>query len=282
MAPRRLLTMPARRSEAKSCSRNCRGMPLAVATSVSLTRWSGLPWPRSASSTSARTAYLLLAEMFTVRSYRNPISLVNNTPRERRPSRLHRAAGAPTSPPFALRHPCRPGRPGAASPHGSSPLPTAPRSPPLASGRRRVLAVVGVWAACGPSAPAPSRPRSARRWRGGLRPPRPGPRPRPRRAAGAGLEAACTVAQLMRFVDQRRLAAARRLLRRRAGLAAPRAHPYPPHRSSSRRASGETPAPASSRSPPPCASRCGPAALFAAAARRCSSPWGGTGARGTG
>ena len=75
-----------------------------------------------------------------------------------------------------------------------------------------VVAVAGAWASCGPSAPAPLSPadRPAVAGRPTAAPPRATPTPAP--TAGAGLEAACTVARLVRFVDQRRLAAARRLL----------------------------------------------------------------------
>jgi hypothetical protein len=67
-----------------------------------------------------------------------------------------------------------------------------------------VLAVVGVWAACGRTAIGP------------LAPADPTALPRSTTsgelAGTTGLEAACTVAQLTRLVDQRRLVAARRLL----------------------------------------------------------------------
>ena len=72
-----------------------------------------------------------------------------------------------------------------------------------------VVAVAGAWASCGRTAPAPLSPvdRPARAGRPVAAPPRATPAP----AAGAGLEAACTVTRLVRFLDERRLVAARSL-----------------------------------------------------------------------
>ena len=77
-----------------------------------------------------------------------------------------------------------------------------------------VLAVVGVWAACGRTAPGPLSPADhAAAGRGPTAPAPPPPSASAAEPAGsAGLEAAATVLQLTRLVDQRRLAAARRLL----------------------------------------------------------------------
>jgi hypothetical protein len=77
-----------------------------------------------------------------------------------------------------------------------------------------LLMVVGVWAACGRTAPGPLTPPGQA---AGLGPSAPAPRTTSvaaasRAGATAGLETACTVAQLTRLVDQRRLGAARRLL----------------------------------------------------------------------
>jgi len=78
-----------------------------------------------------------------------------------------------------------------------------------------VLAVVGVWAACGRTAIGPMAPADPAA-EAGPGPSAPAPLPRSSAAgepAGtSGLEAASTVARLTRLVDQRRLAAARRLL----------------------------------------------------------------------
>ena len=90
-------------------------------------------------------------------------------------------------------------------------LVTAPRW--LVAGAT-VLAVVGVWAACGRTAIGPSAPADHT----AAAPGPAAPAPPPRVVAGAvpagttGLQAACAVAQLTRLVDQRRLAEARRLL----------------------------------------------------------------------
>ena len=78
-----------------------------------------------------------------------------------------------------------------------------------------VLAVVGVWAACGRTAIGPLAPADPT---AGAPPGPSAPAALPRSTASGelagttGLEAACTVAQLTRLVDQRRLVAARRLL----------------------------------------------------------------------
>ncbi len=78
-----------------------------------------------------------------------------------------------------------------------------------------VLAVVGVWAACGRTALGPLAP-ADRTAGAGPGPSAPAPLPQgasPTETAGTrALEAARTVAQLTRLVDQRRLAEARRLL----------------------------------------------------------------------
>lgn len=77
-----------------------------------------------------------------------------------------------------------------------------------------LLAVVGVWAACGRTAPGPL---TLAGHAAGLGPTAPAPRASSAAAGRAGgtttgLETACTVAQLTRLVDQRRFGAARRLL----------------------------------------------------------------------
>jgi hypothetical protein len=78
-----------------------------------------------------------------------------------------------------------------------------------------VLAVVGVWAACGRTALGPLAPADHT---AGAGPGPAAPAPLPQSASSGetagtrGLEAARTVAQLTRLVDQQRLAAARRLL----------------------------------------------------------------------
>ena len=77
-----------------------------------------------------------------------------------------------------------------------------------------LLAVVGVWAACGRTAPAPL---TLAGHAAGPGPTVPAPRASSFAAGKAGgtttgLETACTVAQLTRLVDQRRFDAARRLL----------------------------------------------------------------------
>ena len=78
-----------------------------------------------------------------------------------------------------------------------------------------VLAVVGVWAACGRTAIGPLTPADHTAARPGPAAPAAPPRAaaeRRDRPARPASQAACTVAQLTRLVDQRRLAAARRLL----------------------------------------------------------------------
>ncbi len=76
------------------------------------------------------------------------------------------------------------------------------------------LAVVGVWAACGRTAIGPVTPADRAAARPGPSAPAAPPRsvPTGETAGTPGLQAASTVAQLTRLVDQRRLAAARRLL----------------------------------------------------------------------
>ena len=89
-------------------------------------------------------------------------------------------------------------------------LVTAPRW--LVAGAT-VLAVVGVWAACGRTAIGPPTPAGHMAAAPGPAAPAPPPRVAADAPAGTtGLQAACAVAQLTRLVDQRRLAAARRLL----------------------------------------------------------------------
>jgi len=73
-----------------------------------------------------------------------------------------------------------------------------------------MIAVAGAWASCGRAAPAPLSPAGHPAIAG--RPTAAPPRATPTPAACAGLEAACTVARLLRLLDQRRLVAARRLL----------------------------------------------------------------------
>jgi len=73
-----------------------------------------------------------------------------------------------------------------------------------------LVAVAGAWASCGRAAPAPLSPADHPVVAG--RPTAAPPRATPAPAADADIEAVCTVARLVRLLDQRRLAAARRLL----------------------------------------------------------------------
>ena len=72
------------------------------------------------------------------------------------------------------------------------------------------VALAGAWASCGRAAPAPLSPADRPVIAG--RPTAAPPRATPTPAAGAGLEAACTVARLLRLLDQRRLVVASTLL----------------------------------------------------------------------
>ena len=91
---------------------------------------------------------------------------------------------------------------------------------PLAAARwlvagAAVLAVVGVWAACGRTAPGPLSPADARGGGAGAVRPRPrrrAARPPPSPPAQPASRRRPRSLQLTRLVDQRRLAAARRLL----------------------------------------------------------------------
>ena len=92
-----------------------------------------------------------------------------------------------------------------------------PHSPLLAHARwllagAVVVAAGGAWASCGRTAPAPLTPvgRPVVAGRPSAAPPHATATPTP--AGPTDLEAACTVARLLRFIDERRLTAARGLL----------------------------------------------------------------------